>query len=161
MKDSTKRIVDWLALTFLGLPTAVMWFDYVNNIHPSKLWIVFLIFDIPFAGVALIWLGWRFLSSLPKTERTKRIIDWLTLIPLAYMPVSLAWVLYTHNNYQPPTIWLTLLIIHFPFLIASVIWLSLRAANNLNTARWVLYGWLAIFTLLRLLGAQNMHKQTW
>ena len=137
MKDSTKRIIDWLALPLLGLPAAVMWFGYVNNIRPSKLWIVFSIFDIPFAGAALIWLGWRFVSRLPKTERTKRIIDWLTLIPLAYIPVSLAWVLYAHSNHQPPTIWLALFLIHIPFVIASVIWLILRAADNKNTDRWV------------------------
>jgi hypothetical protein len=96
-------------------------------------------FDSPFAAVALIWLGWRVHSSLPKGERTKRIIDWLTLIPLGFMPASLVWFNYTDTLHQrPPVIWLVLSIIHIPIGAASFIWLGLRM-DKIPIVHWLAY----------------------
>jgi hypothetical protein len=162
MNESAKRIFDWLTLPFLGLPAAVIWIAYINNTQPSMIWIALLIFDIPFAAAALIWLGWRFLIKLPKTEITKNVIDWLTLIPLGYMPATLAWILYTHNNQHPSPIASALLLIHLPFVIASIVWLALRAVNDKREiAHWFIWGWLAIVMLLLLLVAPHKHEQTW
>jgi hypothetical protein len=71
MKESTKRVIDLLTLPVLGLLAAVIWFGYINNSHPSKIWAVLLMFDIPFAAAALIWLGWRLLSGLPRGGKNK------------------------------------------------------------------------------------------
>jgi hypothetical protein len=154
MKESTKRVIDWLTLPVLGLPAAVFWFDYINNTRPSKIWIVLLMLDIPFAAAALIWLGWRLFSILLREERTKRIIDWCTLIPLGFPPAALVWAHYTHTTH-PPVIWLVLLIIDLPLTVASIMWLALRAAHNNDTfpdsRLLILYGWLAIFLLIRVL----------
>jgi hypothetical protein len=72
MKESTKPVIDWLALPVLALPAAVIGFDYIinNNTNPSKTWIVLLMLDIPFAAAAFIWLAWRFFSIL--LERKER-----------------------------------------------------------------------------------------
>jgi hypothetical protein len=141
MKESTKRVIDWLTLPVLGLLAAVIWFGYINNTHPPKIWAALLMFDIPFAALALIWLGWRFLSSLlsilPKGERTKRIIDWLTLIPLGFPPVTAVWAQYTYNGY-PPVVWTVLLIVDLPLAIASLIWLALRV-DKISIVRWCYY----------------------
>jgi hypothetical protein len=162
MNESAKRIFDWLTLPFLGLPAAVIWIAYINNTQPSMIWIALLIFDIPFAAAALVWLGWRSLITLPRGERTKRIIDWLTLVPLGYMPARLAWVLYTHNNQHPSPIASALLLIDIPFVIASIVWLALRAVNDkIKIAHWFIWSWLAIVILLLLLAAPHKHEQTW
>ena len=84
MKESTKRIIDRLVLPVLSLPAAAFWFYYINNTHPSKIWIVLLMFDVPFAAAALIWLCWCLFSFILREERRKRIVDWFTLIPFGF-----------------------------------------------------------------------------
>jgi len=149
MQESTKRVIDWLTLPVLGLLAAVIWFGYINNTHASKVWIVVLMFDTPFAAAALIWLGWRLLSSLPRGEKTKRIIDWLTLIPLGFWSVMLVWAHYTDNDDHPPAIWIALLIINIPLVVASFTWLALRM-DKIRTVHWFTYN-IAMFPGRRIL----------
>lgn len=131
MKESTKRIMDCLAFLVLGVPAAIFWFDYTNNRSPSKIWIVLSSLDVPFAIAALIWFGWRLL----KGESTKRVIDWLTLVPLGFMPASMVCLHYWHID-QPPTIWVALLIIDIPLALTSIIWLILRE-DKIRIVRWI------------------------
>jgi hypothetical protein len=85
---------------------------------------VLLTLDTPYAVAALIWLGWRF---FPRGKGTKRIIDWLTLIPLGFWPTTVVWALYTHNERsRPSAIWLALLLINFLLSLASMFWLLSR-----------------------------------
>jgi hypothetical protein len=134
MNESTKRVVDWLTLPILGLPAAaVIWFGYVNNTHPSKIWILLLTLDTPFTVAALIWLGWRFLQT---GEGTKRVVDWLTLIPLGFWPATAVWA-HTHNEARP-VIFIALLVINIPLSVASIVWFSLRM-DKIKIVHWFAY----------------------
>lgn len=70
-------------------------------------------------------------------ESTKRVIDWLTLIPLGFMPASRVWFHYTHNDH-PSVIWIVLLIIDLPLAFASFIWLGLRM-DKIKIVHWYTY----------------------
>jgi hypothetical protein len=59
MNERNKLVIDWLTLPVLGLPAAVLWIDYINNTHPSKLWIVLLLFDITFVAAALVSVSFQ------------------------------------------------------------------------------------------------------
>lgn len=137
MNENTNRIIDRLTLPALGLPATVLMFEYTNNQYPSKILTVLLIFAMPFAIAAFIWLGWRFLSILPKGEGTNCIIDWLTLIPLGYLPALAVWGHYAHIN-QPSTIWLVLGAVDVPLALTSFIWLGLRA-DKIKLVHWFVY----------------------
>jgi uncharacterized membrane-anchored protein YitT (DUF2179 family) len=147
MKESTKRIIDCLALLALGLPAAIIWFDCTNNQHAS-IWIVLLIFDLPFAIAAFFWLGWRLLSVFPKGERTKRVIDWLTLIPFGFWPAMIVWADYAHYDH-PSAIWIALLVVNIPFVVASVTWLGVRR-DKIRIIHWFIYN-IAMFPGRRIL----------
>jgi hypothetical protein len=150
MKESTKRMIDWLTLPFLGYAIAApLWFHYTPNGHPSPFWRVLLIFDLPFALAAIAWLGWRCVSSLqPMTDSTKRVIDWLTLPVLAFMPASIIWSHYTHTTH-PPVIWLVLLFIDVPLVVASVTWLAFRV-DEIKVVYW-LYEYIGRYPFRRFL----------
>jgi hypothetical protein len=135
MNESTKRVIDWLTLPFLCLPATVIGFSYINNTHPSKILIALLMFDTPFAAAAFIWLGWRF---LPWGERTKRIVDWLTLIPLGLWPTMVVWAHYTRNDGPPSLIFLTLLLINFLLSLTSFFWLLSRI-DEIKMLHWFTY----------------------
>ncbi len=152
MNESARRIIDWLTLPFLGLPAGIICIAYINNTQPSKIWIVLLIFDIPFATAALIWLGWRFLISLPRGERTKRTIDWLTLLPIGFLPALRVWLHYTHTEHDHPSAILgALIIIDVPLSVASITWLGFRT-DKIRPLRWWYYNF-GMFPLGRLMTA--------
>jgi hypothetical protein len=81
-------------------------------------------------------------------ERTKRAIDWLTLLPLGFMPATKVWFHYTHNDH-PSVIWLVLLIIDGLLVPASFIWLGLRM-DKIRIVHWVTYN-IAMFPFRALL----------
>ncbi len=123
MKESSKRIIDWLALIVLSLPAAFLWFDYTDNTHPSNIWIVLLMLDIPLAVAAVIWLWGRFLSPLLREERAKRVVDRLALIPIGVLLSMAFWG-------QHPSVFLrALALINVPLAFASIVWLILRKAK--------------------------------
>jgi hypothetical protein len=127
VKESTKRIADWVALTILGL-AAFLWFDYTGDIHPSSIWIVLLMLDIPFAVAAVIWLWGRLLTPLLREERTKRIVDWLALIPIGFLLSIILWGLIDRNGH-PSGIWNVLIVSEVPLGFASIMWLIFRKAK--------------------------------
>lgn len=121
MKESTKRLIDWLTLPFLGYAIVAAF-----GFHLSLFGHVLLIFDLPFVLAAIAWLGWRFLSSQPPlSESTKRVIDWLTLPFFAYLPAALLWAYYTHTTH-PPKIWVVLWLTDGLLVATSVMWLLFR-----------------------------------
>jgi hypothetical protein len=154
MKGSTKRAIDWLTLPLLGYAiAAALWFHYTADDHPALFWRVLLMFDIPFAGAAIIWLGWRCLGSLPPlSESTKRVIDWLTVPVLAYIPASFIWAYSTGlGSTHPPKIWLVFLFIDVPFAFASMLWLASRA-DEIKVVYWF-YKYIGMYPFRRFLFA--------
>ncbi len=139
MKESTKRIIDWLTLLFLGgaLAAAVR-LHFTQTKQSFVIWLVLLILDLPFAAAALIWLGHRGLNTFPPmTERTKRVIDWLTLVPLGLWSATMTLVYYAPNE-QAPVTFSILMLFNIPLTAVSIIWLGLRR-NKIPAARWVTY----------------------
>ena len=57
VKESTKRVIDWLTLIPIGfIPGSLVWFHYMNIEHPPSIWLVFLVIDIVLAPPSIIWL---------------------------------------------------------------------------------------------------------
>lgn len=81
-------------------------------------------------------------------ESAKRVIDWLTFIPLGFWPATLVWSHYTHYDH-PSAIWIVLLAVNLPLVCASLIWLGLRV-EKVKILRWWYYN-IAVFPLQRLL----------
>jgi hypothetical protein len=77
-------------------------------------------------------------------EQTKRVIDWLTLIPIGFLPASRVWIHYTHTeNSRASALFIVLAITDIPLILASFIWLGLRT-EKIKLVRWLYYNIIAI-----------------
>jgi hypothetical protein len=134
-----KRIIDWLSLLFLAFAlAAAIQLHYAQTKQSYVIWLIVLILNLPFATAALVYLGRRGFNTFPPmTERTKRVIDWLTLIPLGYIPATIVWLDYMHNDH-PSAFWLLLLIIDGFLIPASLFWLGLRM-DKIPIVHWFAY----------------------
>lgn len=134
-----KRILDWLTVLFLGFALiAAVQLHYAQTKQSYVIWLALLILDLPFVTAVLVYLGRRGFNTFPPvTERTKRILDWLTLIPLGFWPGTIIWSSYTHNEHTP-VILTVFMVMNLPLFIASVIWLVLRM-DKIPMIRWFTY----------------------
>jgi hypothetical protein len=127
MKPSTKHVIDWLALSVLGLPIAILLFDYINNVPPSDIRVVLLMLDIPFGVAALFWLGGRVFSIAE--ERTKVVID-LISVSLCFIEVVVPWFFaYSDQRVGKLEICVFIVLINFVPFMFSFFYLVVRCAR--------------------------------
>jgi hypothetical protein len=71
-------------------------------------------------------------------ENTKRIIDWLTLIPFGYIVVAFLWAWNEPLDKPAPRTFAVLALLEAPLLGASIIWVFIRM-DKIKIVHWFTY----------------------